>query len=156
MRLREMYTLTLDQVSISESTIYLEKTKNGHKRQVPLSSVAKAALNAYLDRVRNQTHGLEGFEHAGGRLLPFWNGDASPASLRLTTTRLSAAWRSVSRLADCNDLRFHDLRHEATSRLYERTDLSDLEISKITGHKSMTMLARYANLRASSLAQRLW
>jgi integrase len=52
-------------------------------------------------------------------------------------------------------LRFHDLRHEATSRLYERTTLTDLQIAKITGHKTISMLARYANLRGSELALKL-
>ena len=44
MRLSEIYTLTSDQVDIPKRTIFLDKTKNGHKRQVPLSSVAIIAL----------------------------------------------------------------------------------------------------------------
>lgn len=44
MRMREMYTLTLDQVDLKRRTIFLEKTKNGDKRQVPLSKVAVKAL----------------------------------------------------------------------------------------------------------------
>ena len=58
--------------------------------------------------------------------------------------------------ADCADLRFHDLRHEATSRLFERTKLSDIEISRITGHKDPRVLRRYSNLRGSDLAAKLW
>ena len=56
----------------------------------------------------------------------------------------------------CRDLHFHDLRHEATSRIYERTTLSDLEIASITGHSSLGQLKRYANLRGSKLAKKLW
>jgi integrase len=58
--------------------------------------------------------------------------------------------------AKCPDLRFHDLRHHATSRIYERTNLTDLEVASITGHTNLRMLQRYANLRGSKLASRLW
>lgn len=59
-------------------------------------------------------------------------------------------------IAKCEGLRFHDLRHEATSRLFERTSLSETQIMKITGHKSHKMMMRYANLRASDMAEGLW
>jgi len=52
------------------------------------------------------------------------------------------------------DLRFHDLRHEAISRLVER-GLSDQEVAVISGHKSMQMLKRYTHLRAEDLVARL-
>jgi site-specific DNA-cytosine methylase len=61
----------------------------------------------------------------------------------------------AARKAGLEDLRFHDLRHEATSRLFEETDLDVMEIRGITGHKSMQMLARYSHLRAHKLADRL-
>jgi integrase len=52
-------------------------------------------------------------------------------------------------------LRFHDLRHEATSRLFENTDLDLMEIRAITGHKTLQMLVRYTHLRTARLADRL-
>lgn len=58
--------------------------------------------------------------------------------------------------AGCGDLHFHDLRHEATSRLFERTNLSGEAIMKITGHRSHAMVMRYLSLRASELAASLW
>jgi integrase len=45
MRLREMYTLTVQQVDLSKKTVFLDKTKNGDKRQVPMSSVALTAMS---------------------------------------------------------------------------------------------------------------
>lgn len=147
MRLREMYTLTVDQIDLGRKTIFLDKTKNGDKRQVPMTSVAVRAVGDYLAAT-----GI-----TSGALFPlFWDGDLSRRGLIKATSRMSDRWRSVARLAMCEDLHFHDLRHEATSRLFERTKLSDLKISKITGHKNMKMLARYANLRASDLADELW
>ncbi|MDO9105576.1 MAG: site-specific integrase [Methylovulum sp.] len=140
MRLREMYTLSIDQVDLNKRTIFLDKTKNGDKRQVPLSSVAVSALSAWLA--------------SGEFVFNFWDGD--PSSLRRTTLKLSRKWATIARLAGCDGLHFHDLRHEAVCRLYEKTNLSDLQIAKISGHKDLRMLSRYANLRGSDLAELMW
>lgn len=51
------------------------------------------------------------------------------------------------------DLHFHDLRHEATSRLAEKLQMH--ELMKVTGHKSTSMLARYYHPRAEDLARKL-
>lgn len=143
MRMREMFTLEWAQVDLERRTIFLDKTKNGSKRQVPISSTLLALLKDYdCD-----------FD---GRLFPFWDGINTDETLARVTAKLSRQWARVFDAAGCVDLHFHDLRHEATSRIYERTSLSDLQISTITGHRSMTMLRRYANLRASTLAERMW
>ena len=52
------------------------------------------------------------------------------------------------------DLRWHDLRHEAASRLFER-GLHPLEVASITGHKSMQMLKRYTHLKPQDLLAKL-
>lgn len=51
------------------------------------------------------------------------------------------------------DLHFHDLRHEATSRLADKLQMH--ELMKVTGHKSSAMLARYYHPRAEDLALKL-
>ncbi|WP_211472630.1 tyrosine-type recombinase/integrase [Collimonas humicola] len=51
-------------------------------------------------------------------------------------------------------LTFHDLRHEATSRLFEK-GFNMMEVATITGHKSMQMLKRYPHLRPADLLARL-
>jgi integrase len=58
------------------------------------------------------------------------------------------------RLAGIEDLRFHDLRHEATTRLFEK-GLNIMEVASITGHKDLRMLRRYTHLKAEDLAQKL-
>lgn len=143
MRLREMYTLQSRQVDLRRRTVFLEKTKNGLKRQVPLSTVALQALKDY---------GLP--DEPDALLFPWWDGDTS--TLHRTSDYLSNLWVQIFRAAGCDGLNFHDLRHEATCRLYERTTLSDLQIMKIVGHSSIRMLARYANLRGSDLAEQIW
>lgn len=155
MRLSEQFTLEVDQIDLARSTIFLDKTKNGDKRQVPLSSVAKAELQAYL-AVRKLPVG-----HRSTLVYPWWNGDTSSLALadkgiKDASNHLSRLFGSVFECEGFGDLRFHDLRHEATSRLFERTTLSEAQIMKITGHKSHRMMMRYANLRGSDLAARLW
>jgi len=150
MRLREMFTLTLDQIDLGKRTVFLDKTKNGDKRQVPLSSVAVQALTAYLE--------IRAAAGAKGRdvMFPWWDGDASPVKFDRTSDYLSKLFIGIFEAAKCPGLKFHDLRHEATSRLFEKTTLSETQIMKITGHKSHRMMMRYANLRGSDLAARLW
>jgi len=156
MRLREMYTVSKDQVALSERTIFLDKTKNGDKRQVPLTSVAIKAIQRYERQVAQGKRGMKGFKFERGLLFPWWNGDLEYDVLRKTTSLLSQQFARVFDAAGCPDLRFHDLRHEATSRLFERSKLSDIEISRITGHKDPRVLRRYSNLRGSDLAAKLW
>jgi integrase len=69
---------------------------------------------------------------------------------------LSNQFARIFRYADVRGLTFHDLRHEATCRLYERTQLGDVQIARITGHKDPRMLLRYASLRGSDLAAQMW
>lgn len=72
--------------------------------------------------------------------MPLWDG--ADASLVYTSNKLSSQWARIFAAAGCEDLHFHDLRHEAVSRLFERTNLSDIEIAKISGHSSTKMLMR--------------
>lgn len=145
MRMRELYTLELSQVDFDKHTIFLHETKNGDSRQVPMTTPAFWLLRDYIDSAN-----LEKF------VFPWFDGKYSEQALRRTTSRLSRQWGRIFEHAGCKALNFHDMRHEATSRFYERTTLSDVEIAKITGHKTLKTLMRYANLRGSNLAGKLW
>lgn len=150
MRMREIYTLTADQINLDKSTIFLDKTKNGDARQVPLSSVAKAALRQYM---KDNAEVILGRQR---RLFRWWKGDNSKTVLDRVTTYVSKTFADAFTEAKLEDFHFHDLRHEATCRLFLRTTFSDTEIARITGHKDMRMLKRYASLRGSELAARMW
>jgi integrase len=140
MRLREIYTLTWDQVDFKKRTIFLDKTKNGDGRQVPMSSVVVARLSEQGKK--------EGF------VFPWWDGE--PVSLERVTSRLSRRFGAVFANAGCSDLHFHDIRHEATCRVYEKTRLSDVQIARMMGWRGLKMAIRYASLRGSDLADQLW
>jgi integrase len=56
--------------------------------------------------------------------------------------------------AEITNLRFHDLRHEAVSRLFE-LGLDRIEAASISGHKTIQVLKDYTHLRATKLAQKI-
>jgi len=64
------------------------------------------------------------------------------------------AWKKIIKDTKITNLRFHDLRQEAVSRLVE-AGLGDQEVAAISGHKSMQMLKRYTHLRAEDPVVRL-
>lgn len=150
MRLREMYTLGELQVSLDQHTIFLDKTKNGEQRQVPLSTVAIHALKGFLN-----TH-PKSIRKTDNLFPGLWNGELSVKELRKTTAKLSKRFGRILEHAGRPDASFHDFRHEATCQFFLRTTLSDTEIMRITGHKSHAMLKRYASLRGSELSSKLW
>lgn len=71
-----------------------------------------------------------------------------------TSSNITHSFAKLSQSLGIEGLRFHDLRHEATSRLFER-GLNPIEVASITGHKGFAMLQRYTHLKASDLARRL-
>lgn len=146
MRMREMYTLDVRQIKFDLETIFLEKTKNGDKRQVPMTTVSKRLLKEYIEAKHTKR----------GHLFPWYSGQKTALELNDITQIVSKTFADIFERAGCGDLHFHDLRHEATSRIYERTTLTDVQIASITGHKSINVLKRYANLRGSQLSGRLW
>jgi integrase len=138
MRMSEIYTLEKRQIDLDNRTIFLDKTKNGSKRQVPMTSNILKVLTDYLSNLK------------GDRLFSF------EGKRKEVSSRLSQTYARVFESAGLDGFTFHYLRHEATSRFYERTTLTDLEIAKILGWKSLRMALTYSNLRASNLSEKLW
>ena len=79
------------------------------------------------------------------------HGDVFPG---VTTEAVKRSYMRATRRAGIEDLRFHDLRHEATTRLFEK-GLNIMEVASITGHKDLRMLRRYTHLKAEDLPQKL-
>jgi integrase len=132
MRLSEMIHLEWSDIDLSQSTATLHTTKNGEVRHVPLSRKAKELLNKLPRHIESQKI--------------FWRW--------LTASGFEASWQRVVKKSNLVDFRFHDLRHEATSRLFEK-GLSMMEVSLVTGHKTLQMLKRYTHLDAQDIAQKL-
>lgn len=64
------------------------------------------------------------------------------------------AWENAIAKAKLTDFHFHDLRHEAVSRLFER-DMNPIEVASVSGHKTMQMLKRYSHLRPADLLKKM-
>ena len=135
----------LDQVA---RVLLIPDTKNGEPRRVPLSTRALAALDGLPRATEGQVWSLghkdnitHGFERAR-------------AAARARYEQECEADGKKPDEAFLKGLTYHDLRHEATSRLFE-LGLNPMEVSSITGHKTLQMLKRYTHLKAEDLAKRL-
>jgi len=127
MRAGEIISLVPDAVNCRSRVATLPMTKNGTGRKVPLSSAAVALLEQ----------------------LP-----VTPGPLfQLTSAQLDALFRKVRDKAAIDNLRFHDSRHEAVTRLARKMDV--LSLARVVGHKDIRMLMVYYNETAEELADRL-
>jgi len=141
MRRGEILGLEWERVSFAHRSIQLIETKNGTPRGVPLSRRAMEVLLT-LERVAARHLGCDE-EITSGPVFP-----------GLTANAFKLAFTRMVKRAGIENFRFHDLRHEATSRLFEK-GLSQMEVATITGHKDIRMLARYTHLQVSDLARKL-
>lgn len=130
MRRGEITGMRWEHVNLKLRTVHLPDTKSGSARTVPLSPAALTILRGLGPKKR-------------GRIFDYQAGT------------LSQAMGEACKKAGIHGLTFHDLRHEAISRLFEQTDLDMMEIARISGHKTVQMLSRYTHLRAHLLADRL-
>ncbi|MDR2188760.1 MAG: site-specific integrase [Azonexus sp.] len=151
MRRAELCGLRREHVDLRGATVWLPQTKNGEPRSVPLTPWAQVSLARHLAsrpaRGAVFTMTPEALTHAFGR----------------ACSRARAGYEALCRRhgrrahpAYFKNLRLHDLRHEATSRLASVFGLH--ELAKITGHKDTRMLLRYTtrmggNWRGSSPAR---
>lgn len=124
----EILRLLWDDVDLNRRIMLLRNTKNGEDRVVPLSSRALEILKA--------------LPRESERVFP------------VSQTLVVQAWQRACSKAKISNLRFHDLRHEAISRLGDR-GFSVLELSTISGHKTLSMLKRYTHLHVEALAKKL-
>jgi integrase len=145
MRSNEIVSLRRSQVDLKRRVIRLanEDTKSGLARTVPLILDAKKVFEeALANPVRPIDCDLVFFGELG----------------RDGKTRRPYAFNkifgTIKKEIGLADLHFHDLRHEAVSRLVE-AGLSDMKVSAISGHKSLQMLRRYTHLRAEELVGEL-
>lgn len=142
MRQGEILSLRIDQINLESRTIFLPDTKNDNVRTVPLYKEALKTIKEALEhplRPHNTDLVFYGDPGRTGEIKPY---------------TINRVWSNAVKKAELEDFRFHDLRHEATSRLVE-AGLTDQQVSSITGHKSMQMLKRYTHLRNEDLVKLL-
>ncbi len=127
MRAGEICGLTWDRIDIDQRLAVLPMTKNGHPRDVPLSSEAVRLLQQ----------------------LPHSN-----PVFGLTTAQLDVLWRKLRTRAAVEDLHFHDSRAEALTRWSRRVDV--MTLARISGHRDLNMLLNtYYRETAADIAKRM-
>jgi integrase len=128
MRLGEILALQWIDIDLHRRLATIPLSKNGRSRIVPLSDLAVSTLIS----------------------LPGCDERVFPTS----ASAMKQAWRRIIRRAGIRDLHFHDLRHEAISRLFEK-GLALPEVALVSGHSDPRQLMRYTHLEASRIAEKI-
>lgn len=161
----EALRLRFRDVDLTAQTARLNDTKNGEDRIVGLSSRACSILGSLLQGTAQLKSEIE-------KVVPLRraNGEQKIFSLSINAIRYAfqeALGRAQKKYKancvadDCQprldflvNIRLHDCRREATSRMFEK-GLDIMEVSSMTGHKTLSMLRGYTNLRAMDIARKL-
>jgi integrase len=130
MRQGELLALTWGNIDLQKRIAHLPKTKNGTARNVPLSTRAVAIIETLPRAIKD---------------------DAPLFPLRQDA--VIRTFKEACTAAKIANLKFHDLRHEATSRICDKLPMH--EAMAITGHKTPSMLMRYYHPKAEDLARKL-
>lgn len=137
MRQEEICRVTWDDYTARTKMLLIRdrkdpREKNGNDQDIPLLALSgfDAAAEIELQRTirANDSSRIFAFNHKS----------------------ISAAFTRACKLLEIDDLHFHDLRHEATSRLFE-AGLRIEQVALVTGHKDWKMLRRYTHLKPQSL-----
>jgi integrase len=129
MRRGEMLELMWVNIDLSKRVAFLPVTKNGDSRLVPLSTNAVNILKKLPRSIDGRVFPLNGFT-------------------------VAAAFAKAIKRSGIKDFHFHDLRHTAITNMVDRVP-NVLELSAITGHKTLSMLKRYTHFNAEDLAKKL-
>lgn len=112
---------------IQKRTAILYDTKNGTKREVPLSAEAIRII----DQAKNESEYV----------------------FNISTSQIDSLFRKAKKMTLIKDLHFHDSRHTAITRLAKK--LNVLELARMVGHKDLRQLQIYYNESADELAKKL-
>jgi len=128
MRRGEILNVRHSDIDRNKRTLLIPIAKNGHAREIPLTP---KALYLLINAAKQSE-----------RCFP------------ITANAFRLSWQRLLKKTNIEDLRFHDLRHEAISRFFER-GLSVPEVALISGHRDFRMLARYTHMKAEVVAKKL-
>jgi integrase len=142
MRRGEILSLRWENIRLADQVALLPMTKNGQPRTVPLSKQAVQILNSLPRSLYGSVFPVTenclklGFVRAVKRAKAHYAADGGTDRRMLT------------------DLRFHDLRHIAVTRLANKLS-NIMELAAVSGHSDIRMLKRYFHPKAEDLAKKL-
>ncbi len=138
-RKNELLKLSWDRVDLAAGHIRLEgeNTKNGKRRIVPLSAVARSSLERRAQfRAEHCPKSPWVFAHKNGERVQFMQNGFESACTR----------------AGISDFRVHDMRHTCASWLVS-AGVPLIEVKALLGHSSIEMTERYAHLAPENLGR---
>jgi integrase len=124
MRLGELSGLNAEDIHLAERFVELSDTKNNDSRKVPLTRRAVDLFQKVID-----------------------------SRLTVNSGVASALFKRACRQGCIENLRFHDTRHEALTRLARK--LGVLDLARMVGHRDPRSLMIYYNATATEIAERL-
>lgn len=130
MRRGEQLSMRWEHLDLKGRSLRIPETKTDIARTIPLSLVAVEAFKGI------EPQGIKG------------------KIISLSVGQLRHEWKRARTAVGAPDLRLHDLRHEATSRLFEK-GFGDIEAATVTGHKTLGMLKKYAHLKQEHILEKL-
>ena len=135
----ELLNIRKSHINFDKQTLHIPETKTDTPRTIPLSTRAIKALRDQIKSISDaNVVQMERDPKLFSMSSPMFRHEILKYRIKL----------------DMEDWRFHDLRHEATSRLFEK-GLNIMEVALITGHEDLRMLKRYTHLKPESLVARL-
>ncbi len=153
-RRSDLCRLRWEQVNLETDTpsAHFLDTKNKEPRKIPLSPKAVKIIESLPGPRKGPV-----FKQKDWHPTPEDDGCHAPA---LRADSVTQAWirarvRAGEKNPDVLDLRLHDHRHTAITRLVEDTSLKNVEVAAISGHKDSRQLQRYYNSRAEKLSKKL-
>lgn len=129
MRRGEMLSLKWSNVDYSKQIAFIADSKNGESRYVPLSKYAVKILQDLPKSI-------------DGRVFP------------INDFCVAAYFMKATKRAEIQDFHFHDLRHTSITNLMGKVS-NLIELSAISGHKTLSMLKRYTHINVEDIARKL-
>ena len=139
MRRSELLRMRKSHIDFDKKTLLISVTKNGKPRTIPLSTRAIKAIKDQLQIFSDPN--VISFER-------------DPLIFIFSLRMFRRTFDRIREKLNMKDWKPHDLRHEATSRLFEK-GFSIVEVASITGHENLKMLKRYTHIKPESLVARL-
>ena len=119
-------------VEFERLQISLQKTKSGYPRRIPITNAAEIVLLNLFSTTK----------------------DREGVVFNMSANAVRLAFGRIRQRCELTSVRFHDLRHEAISRLFER-GLTKPEVASISGHRSLSQLMRYSHADTLALVDKL-
>ena len=135
----ELLNIRKSHINFDKQTLHIPETKTDTPRTIPLSTRAIKALRDQIKSISDAN---------------VVQMERDPKLFSMSSPMFRHEIHKYRVKLDMENWRFHDLRHEATSRLFER-GLNVMEVALVTGHQDLRMLKRYTHLRAEDLVERL-